>query len=249
MNFISAIVISLILSSSFTNITVSEDPTEKETSEAFMPLDQYVVDLYNEVNDGSIAYKVFELGIKGFSELSLQNRIKNNRYLTIVDMTVSSNMERMYIIDIIDRKLIRKTLVAHGMKTGDEFANDFSNTESSHKSSLGFYVTGEVYNGKHDLSLKLDGLEYTNNNARERGVVIHSADYVSHEFIEENGRLGRSYGCPAIPKADYASTIEKIKEGSCFFIYYEDNSYLNRSKIINSDSEILLTQSGKVTEG
>ena len=90
-------------------------------------------------------------------------------------MSLSANTERMFIIDMEERILVEKKLVAHGMKTGYEFASKFSNEQSSHKSSLGFFITGELYNGRHDLSMKLDGQEYSNDNARSRGLVVHSA--------------------------------------------------------------------------
>lgn len=243
-----SIILTSVFFMSFTPVSVSEDPTEKEIEEAYVSMNQYVIDLYHDIKDESINYKAFEIAVKGYSQLSLKNKIRNKRFLTIVDMSLSSNTERLYIIDLKERKLAKKSLVAHGMKTGSEYAKDFSNTSSSHKSSLGFYLTGELYNGKHDLSMKLDGLEYSNDNARKRGIVVHSAEYVSQDFIKGNGRLGRSFGCPALPEEDYKETVNDIKNGSCFFIYYPDKYYLSKSKVVNANSDILLTHSGKVIE-
>ena len=113
------------------------------------------------------------------------------------------------------------SLVAHGRNTGEEFANSFSNAAQSFKSSLGFYLTGEIYTGKHGMSLRLDGLEKgVNDNARSRGVVMHAADYVSNSFIKNNKRLGRSEGCPAIPGELSKEIINMIKDKSCLFIYH-----------------------------
>ena len=105
------------------------------------------------------------------------------------------------------QQLEYKSLVAHGRNSGLEYANRFSNKISSHQTSLGFYRTAETYIGKHGFSLRLDGLEFSNSNARKRAVVIHQADYASANFIKRNGRLGRSYGCPSLPKKDYRTIL------------------------------------------
>ena len=123
--------------------------------------------------------------------------------------------------------------MAHGRNSGQEFARNFSNKVGSFKSSIGFYKTAETYTGKHGLSLRLDGLEYSNSNARARAIVIHAADYVSTNFIEQNGRLGRSLGCPSLPKKDYHQVVHKIKNGSLLFIYYPEADYLKKSKLAN----------------
>ena len=233
------------------NVTNNTTPTfgsnSKEAEEAFVSLNQYTLALFNEINEPHLSLEVFELAIKGYSELSLKNKLKNKKFLTIVDMSLSANTERMFIIDMEKRILVERKLVAHGIKTGNEFASNFSNEQSSHKSCLGFFITGELYNGRHDLSMKLDGQEYSNDNARSRGVVVHSADYVSCEYIESNGRLGRSFGCPAIAKEGYQETVNRLQGGSCYFIYYPSRSYLSRSRIANSRKEFVLNQSGNVS--
>jgi len=221
----------VLLSFSFTTIKKWEGNDKKETisntSEARFKA--YVDCFYESLNDNSLNYTAFEIGLRGYLELKAQNKLQNDRYLTIIDMSVSANLERFFLIDVYNQQVVYKTLVAHGANTGEEFASDFSNEESSHKSSIGFYLTGETYNGKHDFSLKLDGLEFSNSNARERGIVIHAADYVSYDFIQENGRLGRSYGCPALPHQNYFDIISKIKNNSCLFIYYPSKTYFERS--------------------
>ena len=248
MIFIKAFILFVLVPFNLTNsITATVDSNNKETEEAFIPLNQYTLELFNEINDQHLSLEVFEIAVKGYSELSLKNKLKNKKFLTIVDMSLSANTERMFIIDMEKRILVDKKLVAHGIKTGYEFASNFSNEQSSHKSSLGFFITGELYNGRHDLSMKLDGQEYSNNNARSRGVVVHSADYVSCEYIKSNGRLGRSFGCPAIDKEGYEETVNKLQGGSCYFIYYPSRSYLSRSRIVNSRKEFVLNQSGNVS--
>ena len=141
-------------------------------------------------------------------------------------------MKRLWVIDLEKNIVLFQTLVAHGRNTGEEFAKEFSNQSESFKSSIGFYATGEIYDGKHGKSLKLDGLEKgLNDKARERAVVIHGADYVSESFIKSNGRLGRSQGCPAVPNEISAQLIELIKDKSCLFIYHPSRSYIKKSKL------------------
>ena len=177
-------ILSILVTFNATNsITPTLAQIVRRAEEAFVSLNQYTLALFNEINDQHLSLEVFEIAVKGYSELSLKNKLKNKKFLTIVDMSLSANTERMFIIDMEKRILVEKKLVAHGMKTGNEFASNFSNEQSSHKSSLGFFITGELYNGRHDLSMKLDGQEYSNDNARSRGVVVHSADYVSCEYI------------------------------------------------------------------
>ena len=154
----------------------------------------------------------------------------NERLLTIIDFTKPSTEKRLFIIDLNNQELIHHTLVAHGKNTGLNLAESFSNTSQSLQSSLGFYTTGEPYYGKHGYSLRLDGLEEgINDNARKRAIVIHGAKYVSEDFIETHGRLGRSWGCPALPLEQTKEIIDLIKKGSCLYIYSDDENYLKNS--------------------
>ena len=131
-------------------------------------------------------------------------------------------------------KILFHSLVAHGRNTGEEFATVFSNLNSSNKSSLGFYATGEIYRGKHGASLRLDGLEKgLNDKARERGVVMHGADYVSESFIRDHKRLGRSQGCPAVPVELTDEIIQVIKDKSCLYIYHPSRSFAMEERLIS----------------
>ncbi len=203
-------------------------PTPKE-----LFFQEYTDCFYESLAEETLNFAAFEKALSGYFELKAQNKIENDRYLTIVDMSLSANTERFFLIDVYNQTIVYKSLVAHGMSTGEEFAEDFSNIENSHKSSLGFYLTGETYNGRHDFSMKLDGLEYSNNKARERGIVVHAANYVSHEYISTNGRLGRSYGCPALPFENYFDIVSKIKNKSCFFIYHPQRDYNRKTELGN----------------
>ncbi|WP_395044599.1 murein L,D-transpeptidase catalytic domain family protein [Flavobacterium sp.] len=175
----------------------------------------------------------FTKAFEGFSILKEQGKIKNN-YLTIIDFSLSSRFNRLWVIDMKENKIIFNTLVAHGKNSGEDYATKFSNENESLKSSLGFFTTGETYNGKHGLSLKLDGLETgINDHARQRAIVIHGADYVSSSFIKSNNRLGKSHGCPALPVELTKKIIQTIKEKSCLFIYFPSKEYLNNSRLVS----------------
>jgi len=179
-----------------------------------------------------LSERVFNCAVSGWKKLAIGDKIQSN-IITICDFSQSANAKRLYIIDLEEKKLLFNSLVAHGRNTGEEFAQSFSNEPSSYKSSLGFYVTQSVYQGKHGFSLKLEGVEKgINHNALERAIVMHGADYVSDNFIAENGRLGRSLGCPSVPVELATPIIETIKDGSCLFIYYPDKKYLNSSSLV-----------------
>lgn len=180
--------------------------------------------------------KVFRYGLKGYDQISKEGKIKNLRYISLIDFSLSSTQKRLWVIDLDSMKIIQNSLVAHGKNTGEEYAVKFSNTPKSNMSSLGFYITGASYNGKHGLSLYLEGVEQgINDNARTRAIVIHPADYVTKDFILRYGRLGRSFGCPALPPAKSDAIINTIKGGSCLFIYFPDDNYKNHSKYISGE--------------
>jgi hypothetical protein len=179
--------------------------------------------VYSKLNSNNFVLPkeyVFSEALKRFNSLREKGLVKKN-ILTLIDFTLSSNTKRFWVINLDTNTILFCSYVAHGRNTGDEFANAFSNNINSFKSSLGVYTTGEVYNGKHGKSLRLDGLDKgINDNARERGIVIHAADYVSDSFIKSNKRLGRSQGCPALPYELTGNIIDVIKDKSCLFIYH-----------------------------
>lgn len=173
----------------------------------------------------------FSKALIGFNNLKKQGIITKN-ILTLVDFSLSSNTKRLWVIDMTSNKILFHSLVAHGRNTGEEFAKTFSNNSESFQSSLGFYATGEIYSGKHGKSLRLDGLDRgLNDNARNRAVVMHGADYVSESFIKNNTRLGRSLGCPAIPVELTDKIINTIKDKSCLFIYHPSAAAKFSSKL------------------
>lgn len=182
-----------------------------------------VVSAYNNLNANHFQLpnlESFSEALKGFYSLKERGFFRKD-FLTIIDFSLSSRVKRLWIIDMAQNKIVFNSLVAHGKNSGEDYANQFSNKNESNKSSLGFYATGEVYQGKHGLSLKLDGLEKgVNDNARQRAIVIHGADYVSDNFLKNHSRLGKSHGCPAVPMGLSKKIIETIKDKSCLFIYH-----------------------------
>ena len=165
---------------------------------------------------------VFAKAFQGYQKLKAQGSVSKD-IVTVIDFTQSSNTKRLWVIDLAANKILFHSLVAHGRNTGNEFAKKFSNVGESYMSSLGFYATGEIYHGKHGLSLRLDGLQkQLNGNARNRAIVMHGADYVSEQFIKQHSRLGRSLGCPALPRELTPEIIKMIAGKSLLFIYHPD---------------------------
>lgn len=195
-----------------------------------------VSSLYTNLNTNNFKLpqlESFSNAIKGFYKLKEKGLIQNN-LLTLIDFSLSSNTKRLWVIDMNTNTILYHSLVAHGKNSGEEFATKFSNKSESFQSSLGFYITGEVYQGKHGKSLRLDGIERgINDKARDRAVVMHGADYVSEQFIKQNKRLGRSLGCPALPEDLTAEIIDLVKNKSCLFIYHPTKTYTVTSKLLS----------------
>lgn len=170
----------------------------------------------------------FNYACKGYEELLEQDKISREQLLTICDFSQSARRKRLYVIDMVEQRVVINTYVAHGRNSGSEFATRFSNRAESHQSSLGFYITRNTYIGEHGLSLRVSGLEPGfNDQAMQRAIVVHGAGYIGA------GSMGRSYGCPAVPQTESKRIIQTIKNGSCLFIYHPSVQYLRQSKILN----------------
>jgi len=221
---------------SFTNaITVGKNPDYITGENQLVINEMFVQRTYNQINDPELNFEALKQALKGYNLLRYRKISNNNFILTIIDYSKPSNTERFFVIDINSRKILYKSLVAHGKNSGINYASNFSNKQCSYKSSIGFFLTGDTYYGKHGFSLRLNGLEKDiNDNARERAIVIHSASYVNEEYINKYGRLGRSHGCPALPAANYNNIVDLIKSKTCLFIYYPDKKYLSDSEFINT---------------
>ncbi len=221
------------------NLRIAETDEEAEKSisleKKIMAFDSYVESFYDCLSTPELNYNMLKDGLKGYYSMKAQEKLTNTRYLSLVDFTLASNKNRFFLIDMEEKKVIKKSIIAHGRNSGGLLATKFSNESESKMSSLGFFTTGAIYDGKYDYSMKLHGLEYSNDNVFERGVVVHSADYATKEFLKKNGNvLGRSYGCPALPHKGYKDIVDIINGGSCFFIYGKDRKYFRTSKLLKT---------------
>jgi hypothetical protein len=190
-----------------------------------------------QLKDLGLSKQAFIEGVKGYNYLRSQGKLNNDHILSIADFSLPSTQKRLFVIDMDNYKLLFNTYVAHGRNSGKEYATQFSNSPESNMSSLGFYITKQPYSGEHGLSLRLEGEEKgINDNAESRAIVIHCADYVSEKTIKVLGYIGRSLGCPALPKKYTKPIIETIKDGSCFFVYSPSQKYLSNSEILQQAS-------------
>jgi len=180
--------------------------------------------------------EVLDLALRAYQCGRARGQIDRSR-LTIIDYSLPSTQKRLWVIDLDRRRMLFNELVAHGRESGENTAVSFSNSLGSHKSSLGLFRASETYLGRHGYSLNLAGLEPgINDRAEERRVVVHGADYVGPEFLAEHGRLGRSWGCPALDRRVSHRVIDEIKDGGAVFAFYPDRKWLDRSSYLSCDA-------------
>lgn len=173
--------------------------------------------------------KVLKMALVAYKKASDKGTVKKP-VLTVIDYSLPSSKQRMWIFDVRNEKLLYNTYVAHGMNSGMTTPHHFSNKLSSRETSLGTYVTRGTYMGSKGLSLNLQGLERGfNDNAYNRRVVIHGAWYVEPDFIKKAGHAGRSWGCPSIAQTLAKPVINTIKDGSVVFAWYPDKNYVSHS--------------------
>jgi hypothetical protein len=149
------------------------------------------------------------------------------RRLAVIDYSRPSTERRLWIFDLQRKRLLLRDFVAHGRKSGENFAEAFSNRLGSHQTSLGLFRTAESYRGKHGYSLRMDGLEPgLNDLARERAIVIHGAAYVSPQLVQSQGRIGRSLGCPAVRPEVARMVVDQLKGGQFLFAWHSNQRWL-----------------------
>jgi hypothetical protein len=159
--------------------------------------------------------------------------VSNPETLTVIDYSKPSTEKRLFVYDLRSHDLLYSELVAHGQGSGDNFATHFSNDPNTHATSLGLFVTEDTYIGKNGYSLRLNGLDRGfNDRALERAIVMHGAPYVNPDTVNSLGRLGRSWGCPALRPAIAKQVIDHVKGGSLGFAYYPDQNWLKSSKYL-----------------
>lgn len=222
------------------SINVEFDFTE--SSNSVVPLyNQYINNLYDQMGlyYKGLSRQTFDNGFRGYLKMKKAGKNRKSNLLTIVDFDQPSTSKRLYVLDLDRAELLFHTLVSHGKQTGGNMATKFSNISGSHQSSLGFAITAETYIGRNGYSMRLDGLEAGwNSKLRPRAVVMHGADYVSEDFIREHGRLGRSYGCPALPQELNREILNLIRNGSCLYQHKTDSRYQRSSKYLDQQSAL-----------
>ena len=208
----------------------------KERQLALKKAELNIKDLYNELNAAqyNLSFTAFRYAYIGYQSMRKQRKLNDKDLFSIIDFTKDCNTKRFYTIDLEKMKILYYTYVAHGKKRGERIPTSFSDVVESNKSSIGFYITGDTYNGSNGYSLMLHGDEKGyNSNLAKRSVVIHTADYANENYIARNGRMGRSLGCPVLPENIYKQVINTIKEKTMIFAYYNDAKYLKTSKYLN----------------
>jgi L,D-transpeptidase-like protein len=187
-----------------------------------------------DVTSARIAPEVLKLALGAVRCATRLGAIKAPPTLTVIDYSRPSIEQRLWVFDLKDGSLLFKELVAHGRNTGENMATHFSDAMNSLQSSIGLFVTENTYLGTNGYSLRLDGLERGfNANARERAIVMHGAAYVDAKLAAAQGRIGRSWGCPALREAVARHVIDTISGGGVIFSYYPDSNWLNSSRFLN----------------
>lgn len=176
--------------------------------------------------------QVLKLALTAYQNAAKRGAVKKP-VLTVIDYSLPSNKQRMWVFDLRNERLLYQTYVAHGRNSGNNVAHHFSNVSSSKQSSLGTYITKDTYMGHKGYSLNLQGLDKGfNDNAYNRRVVVHGAWYVEPDFIKRSGRAGLSWGCPAIAKTIAKPVINTIKNGSVIFAYFPNQYFLSHSNYL-----------------
>lgn len=184
--------------------------------------------------DVGVSPEVLNLALRALSCATTTGAIDAPPTLTLIDYSRPSVEPRLWVFDLATGNLLYKELVAHGRNTGENTSVSFSDRMNSRQSSIGLFVTRDTYVGSNGYSLRLDGLEPGfNASALERAIVMHGAPYVSEEIATRQGRLGRSWGCPALREAVARQVIDTVRGGGVVFSYYPDQTWLNSSRFLN----------------
>lgn len=181
-----------------------------------------------------VSADVLNLALRAVSCAASTGDIAAPPTLTLIDYSRPSVDPRLWVFDLTTGDLLYKELVAHGRNTGENMSVQFSDRLNSHQSSIGLFVTADTYVGSNGYSLRMDGLEPGfNARARDRAIVMHGAPYVSAEIAATQGRLGRSWGCPALREAIAREVIDTVRGGGVVFSYYPDQVWLKSSRFLN----------------
>jgi hypothetical protein len=182
---------------------------------------------------GAIDRSVFDLALGAATCAVQTGAVARPSTLTVIDYSKPSTAKRLWVFDLRSRELVYEELVAHGQGSGDNLARTFSNEPETHQSSLGLFAAQNTYIGKNGYSLRLKGLDVGfNDKAFDRAIVMHGAPYVSEAFARAHGRIGRSWGCPALPQAVARDVIDHVKGSGLVFAYYPNQRWLAGSKYL-----------------
>ena len=204
-------------------------------SDAGMPIPAAGPDLLQRLHAQApqLDSKVLGLALDAAGCAAASGRVAPARRLAVIDYSRPSTEPRLWVFDLRDARLLHAEHVAHGRRSGENYATAFSNEDSSHQTSLGLFATAETYVGGNGYSLRMDGLEPgINDRARDRAIVMHGAPYVDPVMARRQGRLGRSFGCPAVRPAVAQDVIDTLKDGQLLFAYYPDQRWLANSKFL-----------------
>lgn len=192
--------------------------------------------------------EVLRLALDAATTAQDKGLVKRRDLITVIDYSLPSSQPRLFVFDLVRRKLLFCELVAHGRSSGGDVANFFSNSPGSLATSLGLFVTADTYFGGNGYSLRLKGLEEgINDMAWDRAIVIHGAAYVSREAIKVLGRLGRSWGCPALRQEIASKIIDTVRGGSAVFAYYPEKKWLNTSTFFHAKAKQQQTADASMT--
>ena len=206
----------------FASVSIFAKPIPKINVNAFM---QNIISQTHNLRP-----QVLKTALKAYKHAWQNGLHYKKRYLTVIDYSMPSSKKRMWVIDLKKQKVLFHTLVAHGKNNGVNYATHFSNRPQSLESSIGLYLTKNTYEGHDGYSLILDGLDKGfNNNAERRHIIMHGAWYVGQDIINEHGRIGRSWGCPALSKKVATPIIHTIKNGTLVMAYYPNKNWLDHS--------------------
>jgi len=194
---------------------------------------------------GAIDRGVLNLALGAANCAARSGSVSDPVTLTVIDYSKPSTAKRLWVFDLRSHELLFEEFVAHGQGSGGNLATLFSNEPETHRSSIGLFEAKDTYIGKNGYSLRLKGLDAGfNDRALERAIVMHGAAYVSEDFARAHGRLGRSWGCPALPAAVARDVIDRVKGSGLVFAYYPDQRWLTASKYLGGCSTASSTSQG-----
>lgn len=215
----------ILLFMSFFSLLGLSKPQEKTSS-----LEQEVKHL--RAKAPNISSNVLRLSLIAYHK-AREEGLDQKQILTVIDYSKPSAERRLWVFDMKRDSVLYNTWVSHGKNSGYATSTSFSNRVSSLKSSLGVFVTKQTYVGKVGYAVRLDGLEPgVNDNAYRRATVIHGASYVNGEMARRLGRVGRSWGCPAVSSSLSRPLINTIKNDTLVFAYYPDRKWLSSSRYL-----------------